>query len=37
MSYFEYDLDNITADEMSRCLWNKLKKISDDRWIMLAL
>lgn len=36
LSYFEYHTGEITADELTRRLWNKLKKISDDQWEYLA-
>jgi len=36
LAYFEFNTDEKTDDEISICLWNKIKLVSDKNWEILA-
>lgn len=37
LAYFEFNTDEKTDNEISVCLWNKIKLVSDKNWEMLAI
>ncbi|XP_025206568.1 uncharacterized protein LOC112602612 [Melanaphis sacchari] len=37
LAYFEFNTDEKTDNEISQCLWNKIKLVSDNNWETLAV